>query len=185
MTKFGKIKIAVFLLFAAIFVTPAFAQGTGSMKVKLYFTDTLNNSDLEDCGKVRAVTRSIPKTKAPAATVLRELFQGATKDEEAAGLSSAFKPETADVLISVNIKNGSAYVNLRETIYEKMSFVSSSCGGLTFHAPILATLRQFPAVKRVYYAIEGHPADYYEWTQAGECPDEIKDCSGKNFIDAR
>jgi spore germination protein GerM len=168
-------------LMCLAFVAGALGQNKETMSIKLYFTDTVNNPGIEDCGKVRAVERIIAKTKTPATAVMRELFKGATKEEAATGLSSAFDPDTSDIFISVKVKRGAAYVNLRKTIREKMSFVSSSCGGLTFHASILATLQQFPTIKRVYYAIEGSPADYYDWTQAGGCPDEIRNCSGKNF----
>jgi len=175
-------KLFLTALLSLTFVSFASGQNNETMKIKLYFTDEVNNPGIGDCGKVRAVERTIPKTNAPATATLKELFKGATDKEVATGLAPAFTPEYADVIISVNVKNGAAYVNLRKSIQEKMSFVSSTCGGMTFHSSILATLRQFPTIDRVYYAIEGSPREYYEWTQAGDCPDEIKKCSGKNFI---
>jgi hypothetical protein len=42
-------------------------------------------------------------------------------------------------------------------------------------------LTQFKTIKKVFYAIEGNPADFYDWVQVGECPSELKNCSGKNF----
>jgi spore germination protein GerM len=175
-------KMFLIALLTLIFVSVALGQNNETMKIKLYFTDEVNNPGIGDCSKVRFVERAIPKTKAPATAALKELFKGATEKEIATGLAPAFTPENADIFISVNVKNGAAFVNLRKSIEEKMSFVSSTCGGMAFHSSILATLRQFPTIDRVYYAIEGSPREYYDWTQAGDCPEEIKKCSGKNFI---
>lgn len=168
-------------IFATVLISLAFAtvspvQPQGTMKIKLYFTDSVDNLNLNDCGKVRAVERTIPKTKAPATAALAELFKGATEDEIATGLSPAFGENSSDVFLSVKVKNGAAYVNLRKSIKEKMNFISASCGGLTFHSSVFATLRQFPTIKRVYYAIEGSYQDYYDWTQS-DCPEELKGCS--------
>jgi len=43
------------------------------------------------------------------------------------------------------------------------------------------TLKQFPGVKEVYYAIEGRPCEYYYFLEFSECPLEPKYRSGKNF----
>ena len=151
------------------------------MTIKIYLSDENNNPDFEDCGKTRAVTRTIPKTKTVAKAALEELFKGATETEKSQGLSSIFSPETASILKSVKVKNGAAYVNLKGWVIENLGTATTSCGAFMFVTPIEKTLTQFPTVKKVFFAIEGSPRDYYEWMQVGECPPELKKCSGKDF----
>lgn len=150
------------------------------MTIKLYFSDSRDNPNFEDCAKVRAVTRTIPKTKAVARAALEELFKGPTEAEKADELSSFFSEDTKDILISVKIKKGVAYVNLKKDV-EKLGNATSSCGSLSFSASIEKTLEQFRTVKKICLAIEGDPEEYYAWLQIGLSPKELKNCSGKNF----
>jgi spore germination protein GerM len=174
-------KIFILLLFAFAILPTTFGQAKNSRTVKIYLSDTNNNPGFEDCGKVRAVNRTIPKTKTVAKTALEELFKGATKAEKAKGLTSIFSQKTSSILKSVNIKNGAAYVNLKNWVIQNLGTATTSCGAFTFVTPIEKTLMQFPSVKKVFFAIEGSPKDYYEWMQVGECPDELVNCSGKDF----
>src|SRR5689334_4372504 len=84
----------------------SFGQKSETTTIKVYFSDTKNNENFEDCAKVRAVTRTIPKTAAVAKAALEELFKGPTPEEEKAGLVSVFSENTKDILISIKIKNG-------------------------------------------------------------------------------
>jgi spore germination protein GerM len=86
-------KIFILLLFAFAILPTTFGQAKNSRTVKIYLSDTNNNPDFEDCGKVRAVNRTIPKTKTVAKAALEELFKGATKAEKAKGLTSIFSQE--------------------------------------------------------------------------------------------
>jgi len=174
-------KFFVLLLIAFAFSPTIFGQAKNTKTIKIYLSDTNNNPDFEDCGKVRSVNRMIPKTKTVAKAALEELFKGATKAEEAKGLTSIFSPETSSILKSVNIKNGAAYVNLKNWVVQNLGTATTSCGAFTFVTPIEKTLMQFPTVKKVFFAIEGSPKDFYEWMQVGECPDELVNCSGKDF----
>lgn len=169
----------ILMIFA--FASVVFGQKSETMTIKIYLSDTNNNPDFEDCGKVKAVTRTIPKTKAVAQAALEELFKGATKAEEAQGLHSIFSDETKSILKSVKVKKGAAYVNLKDWVIQNLGTATSSCGAFTFVTPIEKTLQQFPTIKKVFFAIEGSPKEYYDWMQVGECPDELKNCSGKDF----
>src|SRR5688500_2359584 len=91
-----------------------------TMTIKVYFSDGENNPNFEDCAKVRAVSRTIPKTKAVAKAALEELFKGPTEAEKKGELSSVFSEETKSILKSVKIKNGAAYVNLDGSVIEKL-----------------------------------------------------------------
>ncbi len=174
-----KIFVLSLLLFA--FSPTMFGQAKNTRTVKIYLSDTNNNPNFEDCGKVRAVNRTILKTKTVAKAALEELFKGAAKKEKAKGLTSIFSQETSSILKNVNIKNGAAYVNLKDWVVQNLGTATTSCGAFTFVTPIEKTLMQFPTVKKVFFAIEGSPKDYYDWMQVGECPDELVNCSGKDF----
>ncbi len=174
-------KISLLALMIVAFSLVSFAQKSETMTIKLYFTDSRNNPNVEDCAKVRAVTRTIPKTNAVAKAALEELFKGATKTEEADELSSIFSEETKDILISVKIKKGVAYINFKGKVVEILGNATTSCGGSSYYASVEKTLKQFPTIKKIFYAIEGNPTEYYDWMQADGCPKELKNCSGKDF----
>ncbi len=173
-------KICLLMLMLIAFSLVSFAQKSESVTVKVYFLNEKFDPNLEDCRKVHAVERKIPKTNAVAKAALEELFKGATSEESAKGYVS-FKPEeTNGILKSIKIKNKVAYINFNKAVYDKLGAATSSCGGGLFSS-IEQTLLQFPTIKKVFYAIEGSPRDFYEWVQVGECPKELKNCSGKNF----
>lgn len=174
-------KIVVLILFVVTFSIVSFAQNRQTMTIRVYFSDSKNNPDFEDCAKVRAVTRTIPKTKAVAKAALEELFKGPTEAEKNDELSSVFSENTKSILISVKIKNGAAYINLKSEVIEKLGNATTNCGGLGYDAAVEKTLKQFPSIKKIFFAINSNPANYYDWMQAGECPKELKNCSGKDF----
>ena len=161
-----------------VFSVTAFGQETTTIKV--YFHNERFNPNQIDCTKVFPTIRTIPKTKAVARAALDELFKGVTPEEEKNEFGS-FPPEnTKDILKGLNVKGGVAYVNFKRSVYEKLGNTTSSCGS-GFYSTIDATLKQFPTIKTVVYAIEGSTADFYDWQQVGECPYGKKRCSASNF----
>lgn len=171
----------VLVLLIGLFSFSAFAQKQEMMTVKIYFGDSNDNPNIEDCSKVKAVTRTIPKTKAVARAALNELFKGPTKEEREARLFSWFSEDSKHILKNINIKNGNAYVNFDIWVIENLGGATTSCGGANFLSEIETTLKQFPTVKKIFYAIEKDPAEFYEWMQYGECPEELKNCDNSNF----
>ncbi len=171
-----------FFLIMMIFVLSmiSFAQKSETMTLKIYFLNEKFDPNLEDCRKVHAVERKIPKTKSVANAALEEFLKGVTTEESAKGYVSFTPAETKGILKSIKIKNKTAYINFNKAIYEQMGTATTSCGG-GFFSSIEKTLFQFPTIKKVFYAIEGSPRDFYDWVQVGECPSELKNCSGKNF----
>ena len=172
-------------LFILIIVLTAFAaislgQTNRTIIIKVYYLNTKSDPNLEDCRAVKPTTRTILKTSAVAEAALEELFKGVTPEEAVKGFTSFTADETAGALKSINIKKGSAYVNFNKIVYEKLGSATSSCGG-GFFSSIEATLKQFSTIKKVFYAIEGSPADFYDWVQVGECPKELKKCDRSNF----
>lgn len=171
-------KAPLFFVSAIVFTASVFGQQT--MTIKVFFHNEKFNPNQIDCTKVFPTTRTIPKTKAVARAALDELFKGTTPEEEANEYGS-FPPEnTKDVVKSLNVKGGVAFLNFNKTVYEKLRNTTSSCGS-GFYSKIDATLTQFPTIKKVVYAIEGSTADFYDWQQVGECPHPRRLCASSNF----
>ena len=135
---------------------------------------------MEDCRKVFPTTRTIPKTKAVARAALDELFKGTTEEERKKEFWSFEPDETKDIIKSLNVSKGVAYLNFKSAVFEKLGNTTTSCGG-GFYSSIERTLTQFPTVKKVVYAVEGNTNDFYEWVQVGECPHGKSQCAKTNF----
>lgn len=168
------------LLLITIVIWPIVTFGQATTTIKVYFLNTTNDPNLEDCTVVKPTTRTIPKTAGVARAALEELFKGVTPEEEAKGFTSFSPDETRSALKSINIKRGSAYVNFNKVVYEKLGNATTSCGS-GFFSSIEATLKQFPTIKKVFYAVDGDIAGFYDWVQVGECPKELKNCDNRNF----
>jgi len=149
------------------------------MRVKIYFDNTKLNPNAEDCGQVFLVDRPVLKTEAPAVATLQELFKGPNEGEKKQGYTSWFSDKTADILKSLKVVEGTAYVNLKD-IREIIPNASTSCGSAQFLAEVETTLKQYSAVKTVVFAIEGKPATFYEWLQIG-CSAESNLCDEAPF----
>jgi spore germination protein GerM len=119
----------------------------------------------DNCYQVASVNRKIPTSRAIATATLQALFNGVNETEKAAGYESLFSTETSGILKKLNIVSGVAYVNLNADVRTKLSSATSSCGRSSFFAQVEHTLKQFKSVKKVYYAIEDHPKDFFEWME--------------------
>jgi hypothetical protein len=150
-----------------------------TMTIKVYFNNINFNPNLEDCSKVYSLNRIIPKTVEVAKAALKELFKGPTEEEKSQGYTSWFSKETQDILKSVKVKNGTAYVDLKD-LRQMIPNASTSCGSAEFFAEVEATLQQFPTVDKVIFAIDGKPATFYEWMQIG-CYEENDFCDETPF----
>jgi hypothetical protein len=149
------------------------------MTIKVYFNNINFNPNLEDCSKVYSLNRIIPKTVEVAKAALKELFKGPTEEEKSQGYTSWFSKETQDILKSVKVKNGTAYVDLKD-LRQMIPNASTSCGSAEFFAEVETTLQQFPTVDKVIFAIDGKPATFYEWMQIG-CYEENDFCDETPF----
>lgn len=167
--------VLIFWLLASI---TASAQTT---TLTLYLGNSEKNPGSEDCSKVYKITRTVPKTSGVATAALNALFAGVTDDEKLKKYESLFSKDSADILKSVNIHDGAAYVNLRATVKQSVSAASSSCGREMFFAQVDSTLKQFRSVKRVFYAIDGKPTDFYAWMEMARCPKALTACSATHF----
>lgn len=174
-------KSILLLFLITLFVLPSAVLGQKSTTttVKVFFHPDKLDPEWDDCTKVKAVTRTIPKTASVATAALNELLKGPTA-EEAKEYSGFGPPETIGILKSVNVKNRTAYVNFTKRAFEQMGNATTSCGG-GFFSMADATLLQFPTIKKVVYAVEGNTNDFYEWVQVGECPHGKIHCAKTNF----
>jgi spore germination protein GerM len=175
-------KTTACLLLLLLIAPAAYGQSQQTMLIKLYFPNS--KLDKGDCvAKVFPVERKIPKTLGVARAALEQLFAGPTEDEKAKGFYSDFSPETRSFFMSVNIKDGNSYVNLNDpTLTPVTGNFTTSCGGSNLFGQVENTLKQFPSIKKVFFAIKGDPSLFYDWMQIGECPKELKNCDGSNFI---
>ena len=176
-------KISAILSLLLIVVLTSFGQTTKTKTVKLFYPNQKLNEDV--CpAKVFPVTRTIPQTVSIAKATLEQLFAGPSADEQAKGYYSDFSEATKSLLISVNVKNQTAYVNLKDLTASatQMGNFTTSCGSSNFLGQVESTLKQFPSIKRVYFAFEGDPAYFYDWIQMGECPKALKNCDASNFV---
>jgi hypothetical protein len=162
---------------------PAQAAGelatTGTIRLQIWFGNERMNSDPMDCNAVFAVERRVPRTPAVATASLRALFAGPTPEEAAAGYRSPFSGATAELLKSVYIRNGTAYVDLHD-LSGKLSVASSSCGAAEFQSQLSRTLLRFPTISRVICAFEGEPRAFYDWLNES-CGPANDDCDAQAF----
>lgn len=172
------------LLIMLFIVAPASSgQSQQTATIKLFFPNT--RLDRSDCVvKVFPVTRRVQKTAAVAKAALEQLFAGPTREEQSRGYYSDFSGDTKSLLISVNVVNTAAYVNLRNLMNAPTTLgnFTTSCGSSNFFGQVENTLKQFSSIKKVFFAIEGDPAHFYDWMQIGECPEELKNCDASNFL---
>lgn len=170
------------LLLLLVFLPAVALAQQQTMQIKLYFPNKNRNN--ADCSvPVYPVSRTIPKTTTVAKVTLEQLFAGPTSEEQAKGFYSDFSEATKSLLISINIKNRNAFVNMRDlSSTSSIGNFTTSCGGSNFFGQVETTLKQFPSIRKVFFAFEGDPSHFYDWMQFGECPKELKNCDASNFI---
>lgn len=122
------------------------------VEIKVYFTNpNLPNGNGCDTGEF--VTRKIPRTTQVADEALRQLFAGPTAGEKAKGMEAI--PSLSDYYIGLTIKKGIAIVNFRPGAEEYLHVSGPICMQNQVLMPIKKTLKQFPSIKDVDYAING------------------------------
>jgi hypothetical protein len=148
--------------------SPCPSEGTDlkTAIVKIYFGNTDFNPNAIECNKVFPVDRSVLASNNAPQLALQELFKGPSEEEKQAGYTSWFSEATKNILKSLKIENGTAYVNLQD-IRQIIPNASSSCGSAEFLAEMKTTLKQFSSIKEVVFAIDEKPALFYEWLQIG------------------
>jgi spore germination protein GerM len=134
--------------------------GVATQVVDLFFTP---GSGGPNCTDTSMVERTVEGPDVLAAT-LTELLAGPTADETAGGLTSWFSADTADALKSVEIVDGTAHIDFTD-FRTQISGASSSCGSSQLMSQLDQTAKQFPAVERTLYSVDGDVEAFYEWLQ--------------------
>jgi len=147
--------------------------------ISVFFGNTYLNSNLTDCSAVFPLSRIISGNNSLEQSALQELFQGPTEEEKTLGYTSWFSSTTKDILKSVEIVAGVAYIDLQD-IRQLLPNISASCGSAEFLAEIEKTLQQFSEINKVIIALDGQPADFYEFIQMG-CTAENNFCDAEPF----
>lgn len=130
-------------------ITIPVVLGDKNLKVASYFGKKPESGD--DCQKVFPLYRLIAKTESIGGRALTILLSGLlTEKEKAAGYFSSL-PEGAK-LISLNIKNGTAYADFDGGLDEK---IGGSCRVSAIRSQIESTLKQFSSVKKVVISVNG------------------------------
>ena len=128
--------------------------------VNLYFT---TGSGGPSCIDSTMVERRIKDSHLLSAT-MTELLAGPNADEKATGLTSWFSADTADSLKSVEIVDGTAYIDFTD-FRSKISGASSSCGSSQLMSQLDQAATQFPDVERTVYSFDGDVGAFYAWLQ--------------------
>ena len=168
---------------ASLIVAAPLHAAPANMFVQVYFNNEKLAARADDCAAVFAVTRPLPHTAGVATAALNQLFAGPTEAERAAGYRSPFSAATAGLLRGVRVDHGTAYVNLNDP-RTLLAGATSSCGAAEFRAQLDHTLRQFPTVRRVIFAIDGEPRAFYEW-QGESCDLSNDRCDAAPFRHGR
>lgn len=161
--------------------SPGSGRGSDAqtMQVLVFFNNDALASDPTDCSAVFPRERTVPRTAAVASAALQMLFAGPTTVERVGGYDSFFSSATADLLRRVQVRDGTAYVDLHDQ-RDRLAGASSSCGGAALHSQIEHTLRQFPSIDRVRLAIDGDPHRFYDWIGLGCGPHDAR-CDPRPF----
>jgi hypothetical protein len=152
----------LFLVVLQIFSFAAFGQmptgktvshTIGKMEIRIFFVNTRMSTRESDCAAGEWVTREIPATKKVADAALRQVFRGPTAAEKKRGMQSI--SQLAKFYIGVTIRSETAIVNFRPGAERYLYVGGPICMRETSLAPMTKTLKQFPRVNDVEYAIDG------------------------------
>ncbi|MEX2659239.1 MAG: Gmad2 immunoglobulin-like domain-containing protein [Acidimicrobiales bacterium] len=140
--------------------------GFGEMDVTIYLTcDSAFADDPSTDAAFVPAFRRVPRTVGVLQATLEQLVAGPSDEERAVGQSSLFSAETADILAGVTIREGTAIVDLRETVDN----ASTSAGQLAFRGALNRTVFQFSTVERIEYRLDGSCDAFWQWQQVGDC----------------
>ncbi|HEX6254269.1 MAG TPA: GerMN domain-containing protein [Euzebyales bacterium] len=132
-----------------------------TVRVNVYFTPSGS-----ECDVLARFSRTV---EAPAVLTgaMEELLKGPTEEEAASRpLATAFSSETAGMLRSVSLRDGTARIDFGD-LREVIPNASTACGSTSLLSQLNATATQFPTVDTARYSINGSEATFYEWLGRG------------------
>lgn len=125
------------------------------IEIEVYFVDNEMMSIGNYENLVKPFKRIVPDRPAIARIALEELLKGPTPEEEAQGYSTSILPEWGVKILSLEIKDGVAFVDFSK---ELQSYGGGSARVTAICQQIMKTLLQFAEVKNVELFVEGVPA---------------------------
>ncbi|MDQ3953544.1 MAG: hypothetical protein M3279_11390 [Actinomycetota bacterium] len=96
------------------------------------------------------------------------MVEGPTPAERRAGYTSAFGPDTADLVLRVELRDGRAVVDFRDFRQERPEW-STSHGGSIFLTQLNRTVFQFEQVATAQYRINGSCRKFWVFLQVVVC----------------
>lgn len=128
-------------------------QNGKSVTVKIYLRDAFESENLLESLEMVAVEREV-NAASPLRFALEAQLAGATDEEE--NTLRLFSPVSGINLMSVRVKNKTAYAKFTRTETEAFSKIDA----LRFRKAIRLTALQFPSVKKVEICLDG-AADFW------------------------
>ena len=133
---------------------PVRFESAPTTQFKGFFANSQMDPEMQDCTKIYAVERVIPKTLTPARASLEELLKGPSASEKQLGYTTSINPGVK--IQKLTIVNGIANVNFDEQLEAS---VGGSCRVTNIRAQITETLKQFSTVSEVIISINGRTED--------------------------
>ena len=133
---------------------PVRFESAPTTQLKVFFANSQMDSEIQDCAKVYAVDRTIPKTLTPARASLEELLRGPTAAEKQLGYITSINSGVE--IQKLTIENGVARVDFDEQLE---TGIGGSCRVANIRAQITETLKQFATVSEVIISIDGRTED--------------------------
>jgi hypothetical protein len=135
--------------------------GENQTVVLLYLIcDAMTSDSTRVLAGLVPVGRTIADDGEVLTVAIRALLSGTTANEEAAGYSSWFSPATADALLSVEVDNNRATIDLEAGSIGSLNNVSTSTGGTYFRGQLYGTTFANAAVDSVEFRLDGDPARF-------------------------
>jgi hypothetical protein len=107
------------------------------------------------------------------ALALRELLQGPTAEERAAGLNSFFSSATSGMLLNARIADGVAYVDFAD-FSQVVPNASTSAGSAQLMDQLAGTIFQFDGLREAEITFHGDCAAFWNWLQR-DCQRLVRD----------
>ncbi|MDZ4244119.1 MAG: GerMN domain-containing protein [Candidatus Doudnabacteria bacterium] len=133
---------------------PVRFESAPTTRLKVFFANSQMDPEMQDCTKVYAVNRTIPKTLTPARASLEELLRGPTVAEKQLGYITSINSGVK--IQKLTIENGVAKVDFDKQLE---TGIGGSCRVANIRAQITETLKQFATVSEVIISIDGRTED--------------------------
>ena len=146
--------------------------------VSLYFNNTRENPDAQDCSAVFPVSRVIKNDanlEEKIKLTVNELLLGPNPSEQNQFYNSFFSEVTGRMLHEIKVEGSTAYIDFEGGIKTLIPNATTSCGSQQFFSSVENTVTQFEGIEKVLYKLDGNPAEFYRWMQL-VCPEGYEQC---------